>query len=208
MGWSCCWRLSLVVPAGYALTWSLPFLLVAPSKLLLGYLARPQHWCLVDLFPSPYNLSNPRSNSLKTGGGRRKTMSYMRSMRAGARAAWGGCPEKVLFLLRVRGGTWILQRQTSRRAVNKHLSLKISSKRDLLKIQLPASPAVLPGSLAAWLDLTHSPAGLARKSLRMASHGESALWSGVWTEKLGNIQFLQNWSSTFCSNLQCNIFLN
>ena len=196
------------MPAGYVLTWSLPFLSVAPSKLLSGYLARPQHWRLVDLFPSLYNLSNPRSNSLKTGGRRRKTTSYRRSMKAGARAARAGPPEKTLFLLRARGGTWILQRQTSRRAVNKHLRLKISSKRDLLKIHLPASPAVLPGSLAAQLDLMHSPVGLARKLLQIASHGELAFWSGVRTEKLGKIQFLQNCSSTSCFNLWCNRFLN
>lgn len=54
----------------------------------------------------------------------------------------------------------------------------------------------------------HSPEELAEKSLRMASHGEDAFWSGVWTEKLRKIQFLQNWSSTFCFNLYCNIFLN
>lgn len=42
----------------------------------------------------------------------------------------------------------------------------------------------------------------------MASHIESAFWSGVWTGKLGKIQFLQNWSSTFGFHLQCNVFLN
>lgn len=139
-------KLLKVVPAGYVLTWSLPFLLVAPLKLLSGDLARPQHWRLVDLFPSPYSLSNPRSNRLKMGGRKKTTVS---SMRAGARAARAGLPEKTLFFLTARGGTWILQRETSRRAVNKHLHLKISSKRDLLKIHLPGSPAVLPSSLAA-----------------------------------------------------------
>lgn len=49
--------------------------------------------------------------------------------------------------------------------MNKHLCLKISSKRDLLKIHLPGSPAV---RLAAWLALTHSPAGLARQPLPRA----------------------------------------
>lgn len=42
-----------------------------------------------------------------------------------------------------------MQRETSRRAVNKHLHLKINSKRDFLKTPLPASPAVLPGSLGS-----------------------------------------------------------
>lgn len=122
-------------------------------------LARQQYWHLVDLFPSPYNLSNPSRNGLKMGEGRRKT--YRRPMRA--RAAWVGPPEKMLFLLGAKGRTWIFKRQTSRRAANKHLQLKISSKRDLLKIHLPASPAVLSVRLAAWWDLMHSPAELAGK---------------------------------------------
>lgn len=60
--------------------------------------------------------------------------------------------------------------------MNEELNLKISSKRDL-KIHVPASPS--PHSLAAQLDLMHSPAELAGKWLWMAPHGEVAFWSGV-----------------------------